>query len=144
MGNESILDTIKVQLGIVPENKDFDQELIMDINAVLFILYQLGLADKSYEIRDNTRTWDSILLKGEQPIALNLIIKWVGLRTRMLFDPPTSSILKDALEANIRELEFRGFITNNYVGEIGSLYGETETDWDKEDLYADGYDDYYD
>ena len=124
--DDSILETIKDQIGIDRKNTDFDRDLIMAINPVLFILFQEGLTVENYEIRDNTTTWDQILLKGEHPVALNVMIKWAGLRTKMLFDPPTSSILRDAIKANIDELEWRGFITNNYVGEIGELYGDSK------------------
>jgi len=122
--DDSILDTVKEQLGIDRDNHDFDRDLILTINSVFFILYQEGLTDGVFEIRDNTKKWDELLLNSEKPLALNSIIRWVALRTRLLFDPPASSIMMDALEQSIAELEWRGFITNNYVGEIEGLYGE--------------------
>ena len=42
MGN-SILITIKKLLGIDPDNKDFDTDIISHINSVFMILYQLGV-----------------------------------------------------------------------------------------------------
>ena len=122
--NASILDSVKDIIGIDPKNIDFDRDVILATNAVLFILYQEGLTDENYRIYDNTKTWEEILLKEQEPEALNTIIEWTGLRTKLLFDPPTSGILMQALKDNIAELEWRGFITNNYVGEIGEIYGE--------------------
>ncbi len=124
--NDSILQTVKDQIGIDRKNSDFDPDLIMCINPVLFILYQEGLTDDNYEIQDDTATWDEILLNEKTPEALNVMVKWVGLRTKLLFDPPTSSVLLQALKDQAAELEWRAFITNNYIGEIGGLYGEVE------------------
>ena len=122
--DDSILETVKDQIGIDRRNTDFDRDLIMCINSILFILYQEGLLQENYEIMDNVPTWQDILLEERSKDALNVLIKWVGLRVRLLFDPPTSSVLLQALKDNAAELEWRAFITNNYVGEIGDLYGE--------------------
>lgn len=122
----SILDSIKEVIGIDKYNTDFNTDLVLAINAVLFILYQEGLADENYKIRDDTKTWDEILLHGVTPDALSAIIEWTALKTKMLFDPPTSSVLAQAIKDNISELEWRAFITNNYVGEIGSIYSVEE------------------
>lgn len=121
--NESILETVKDIIGIERCNHDFDRDLIYAINSVLAILCQEGLADKNYTINDNTKTWNEILLNGQTPEAISFIQQLVGLRTKLIFDPPTSSALMQALKDNIAELEWRGYITNNYIGEIGELYG---------------------
>lgn len=122
--NNSILTTVKEVIGIDAYNTDFDRDVIVAINAVLFILYQEGLTDENYKITGYEKTWSDILLNGVTPEALSAITQWTGLKTKMLFDPPTSSILADAIKNNIAELEWRAFITNNYVGEIGSLYSD--------------------
>ena len=119
--SDSILQTVKDQIGIDRKNVDFDPDLIMCINPILYILYQEGLTDDNYEIQDDTTTWDQILLNEKTPEALNVMVKWVGLRTKILFDPPTSSTLLQALKESAAELEWRAFITNNYVGEIGEI-----------------------
>ena len=123
MTKASIMNSIKNVIGIDEANTDFDKDLVIAINAVLSVLYQLGLADKYYFITDASKTWEDILLEEQTPDALHLIIEWAGLKTKLLFDPPTSGILIQALKDNIAELEWRAFITNNYVGEIGELYG---------------------
>ena len=117
--SDSILLTVKKIVGIDLANEDFDPDLIMAINAVLFILYQEGLTDENYEISDYSKCWSDILLNGVTPDALHEIVEWTGLKTKLLFDPPTSSVLADAIKENVSELEWRSFITNNYVGEIG-------------------------
>lgn len=119
---QSILNTVKGICGIHPTNSDLDRDLIPALNSVLFILYQEGLADESYTVTDELKTWGDILVNGDHPEAINSIAEWVGLRTKLIFDPPTSSALMQALKDNIAELEWRGYITNNYVGEIDKIY----------------------
>lgn len=119
--DESILDSIKTVIGIDRNNFDFDKDLVIAINAVLFIVYQEGLSDEPYRIKDNTSLWSEILVK-EKPIDLDSLITWAALKTKMIFDPPTSSILMQSLNDTLAELEWRGFITQNYVGEIDELY----------------------
>ena len=102
---QSILNTVKDICGIHRANTDFDKDLIPAVNSVLFILYQEGLADESYLISDNTKTWGDILLNESTPEALPAIAEWVSLRTKLIFDPPTSSALMQALKDNIAEIE---------------------------------------
>lgn len=115
--DESIMDSIKETIGIHADNHDFDPNLIIAINAVLFIIYQEGLSDEAYKITDNTTKWSDILLH-EKSIDLSTLITWAGLKTKMIFDPPTSSAISTAIKEAINELEWRGFITQNYIGEI--------------------------
>ena len=61
--NESILDSIKKQLGIVPEYTVFDDQILLYINTTFSTLHQLGIGpDTGYEIVDNTSTWDDIVI----------------------------------------------------------------------------------
>ena len=49
--NGSILDSIKKNLGIVPEYTAFDDQIILDINAAFSTLHQLGFGpDEGFEI----------------------------------------------------------------------------------------------
>ncbi len=118
--DQSILDSVKGAIGIHESNTDFDTNLIPVINSVLYIVYQEGLSDEPYTIKDNTTKWSDILIK-DKPIEIRTLITWVGLKTKSIFDPPTSSALADALKRALDELEWRGFITQNYVGEIGEI-----------------------
>ena len=113
----SILNDVKKQIGIAEANTDFDKDLIININTVLFTLWQMGIIKDDFSIEDNTATWESILLNPEQ-IAIQAMKTWVALKTKMIFDPPTSSVLQQAINANIDELTWRIYITENYVGEI--------------------------
>ena len=113
----SILNDVKKQIGIALSNTDFDQDLIIHINTVLFILWQMGILNDDYQISSNADTWSKILLNPDQ-IVLSALKTWVALKTKLIFDPPTSSVLTQAINANIDELTWRIYITENYVGEI--------------------------
>lgn len=126
----SILDDVKKQIGIYITNTDFDETLIMAINSVLFNMYQMGIVVPNYSISDSTTTWSSVLVNPEN-LAMDTLKTWVGLKVKMIFDPPTSSILAEAIRENLKEMEWRLYITENYVGEIQN--GEPEKP--KEDLW---------
>lgn len=113
----SILDDVKKQIGIYITNSDFDDSLIMAINSVLFNMYQMGIVVPNYSISDSSATWSSVLLNPEN-MAMDTLKTWVGLKVKMIFDPPTSSILAEAIRENLKEMEWRLYITENYVGEI--------------------------
>lgn len=124
--NESIMNTVKDNIGIARENPDFDNRLIEVINTCLLILFQEGVLDTACEITDANDKWEDLPVNENALPFINSIIEWVGARARQIFDPPTSSVLANALQEIRDELEWRNFITNNYVGEIGDLYGEVE------------------
>jgi len=121
--DESILDSVKKLLGVAICNTDFDQDIIIHINSVLFILSQMGIVKTDdFEVVDQSKSWREILTSDQY--NLFAVKSWVGLKVRMLFDPPTSSILAEAIAANLKELEWRIYITENYIGEIESVWSK--------------------
>lgn len=102
--DESILNSIKKLLGPGEEYNHFDQDIIMHINSVFVILYQLGVGLKSFMIEDDSATWSDYL---DDWTNLNLIKTYIYLKVRLMFDPPSSSSVMEAIKENIRELEWR-------------------------------------
>ena len=102
--DESILNSIKKLLGPGEEYAHFDQDIIMHINSVFVILYQLGVGLKSFMIEDDSATWSDYL---DDWTNLNLIKTYIYLKVRLMFDPPSSSSVMEAIKENIRELEWR-------------------------------------
>lgn len=101
----SILDSVKKVLGMDPSYTAFDPDVIMHINTMLSVLNQLGIGpDAGFMIEDNTATWDAFLSTDSR---LNLVKTYVYLRVRLLFDPPTTSFVIDAMAKQIAELEWR-------------------------------------
>lgn len=102
--NGSILDSIKKNLGIVPEYTAFDDQIILDINAAFSTLHQLGFGpDEGFEITGIDEFWSDII---EEP-RFNFVKSYVCMKVRMMFDPPTSSYALDALNKQIAEYEWR-------------------------------------
>lgn len=102
--NSSILDSIKKNLGIVPEYTAFDDQIILDINAAFSTLHQLGFGpDEGFEITGIDEFWSDII---EEP-RFNFIKSYVCMKVRVMFDPPTSSYALDALNKQIAEYEWR-------------------------------------
>ena len=102
---DSILKTIKKLLGISDEETHFDTDIIMHINSVFSILHQLGVGpDKSFSIQDDTATWNDFI---EDDNNFNDVRTYIYLKVRLLFDPPASSSVMNAMERQISELEWR-------------------------------------
>lgn len=101
----SILTSIKKLLGPSEDDTSFDQDIIIHINSVFMVLNQLGIGPpEGFSIADNTATWETYLGTNKN---LESVKTYVYLKTRIVFDPPTSSTLLDALTRNISELEWR-------------------------------------
>ena len=102
--NGSILDSIKKNLGIVPEYTAFDDQIILDINAAFSTLHQLGFGpDEGFEITGIDEFWSDII---EEP-RFNFVKSYVCMKVRVMYDPPTSSYALDALNKQIAEYEWR-------------------------------------
>lgn len=101
---QSILLSIKKLLGLDRNYNAFDTDIIISINSVLNILYQLGIGKKSYSITGETETWFDYLSVRDD---LEMIKSFIYLRVRLLFDPPTTGVLHEAMERQASELEWR-------------------------------------
>ena len=103
--DSSILTSIKKLLGIAEEDKTFDQDIIIHINSVLAILCLLGFGPFSgFLIVDDSAIWSDFL--GESA-NLTLVLSYVYMKVRLMFDPPTIGTVADAINKNISELEWR-------------------------------------
>jgi len=101
----SILGSTKVMLGIVPEYTAFDDQIIMLINTQFLTLFQLGVGpEDGYEIEGYDETWKDYLNDNK---LLNLVITFVHLNVRLMFDPPTNSFAVDAIKKQIDEYTWR-------------------------------------
>lgn len=103
--NESILNSIKKYLGIDQSYNHFDQDIIMNINAALSTLTQLGVGPSTgFSISSSTETWGDFI--GSES-RLEIIKQYVYLQTRMVFDPPSNSTVINAYNTLIEELKWR-------------------------------------
>lgn len=102
--NDSILTSIKKLLGIPEDYDPFDTDIIMHINTVFFSLNQIGIGTPGFTISDKTTTWEDYL---PEVTNLEAVKSYIYLKVRLLFDPPTSSVITDSINRQINELEWR-------------------------------------
>ena len=100
----SILDTVKKSLGLPTTYTHFDDDIILHINSVFMQLYQLGCVSTVKSISDGTETWDGTF--GTTEAFNTLCQSYTCRKVRMLFDPPTGSVLTAYQEA-CKEDEWR-------------------------------------
>lgn len=101
---ESILLSIKKLLGITEDYTVYDVDLIMHINSVFLTLNQLGVGpDNGFSIKDENDTWNKIINDSR----FEAVKSYVYLKVRLLFDPPQSSAVMEAINRMISELEWR-------------------------------------
>lgn len=102
---DSILTSIKLLLGITEDYEYYDGQLIAHINSVFMILNQLGVGPpEGYMIKDKTDTWAEFLTDGTD---LELVKSYVHLKVKLLFDPPSSSVVTESMNRMIAEFEWR-------------------------------------
>lgn len=101
---DSILNTIKKLMGITEEYTHFDQDLIIHINSVLMILNQIGVGKEGFIVRDESDAWGDFIEDEEK---IEGVKTYVFIRTKLVFDPPSSSIVSDSYKKMADELEFR-------------------------------------
>jgi hypothetical protein len=102
---ESILKSTKKTLGLAEDYLVFDQDIITHINSVFSTLTQLGVGPtEGYMIEGDQDLWEDFI--ADDP-TYNSVKSYVYLRVRMLFDPPITSFAIDAIERQIKELEWR-------------------------------------
>jgi hypothetical protein len=101
----SILTSTKKILGLAPDYAAFDDDVLMHINTAFSTLTQLGVGPaEGFMIEDEVAEWSDFIVDDLQ---YNSVKTYVYLKTRMLFDPPTTSFLLDSFAKQIEQLEWR-------------------------------------
>lgn len=116
---DSILTTIKKLLGIDKDYTVFDTDIIIHINSVFSILQEIGVGpDGGFKIHDASENWSDYIQDSN---LLEQVKTYVYLKVRLIFDPPQTSPLIDAINRTISELEWRLSVTvskpNGFGGE---------------------------
>lgn len=105
LDSSSILDSIKSDLGISHHDYGFDREIKDLINGEFMALQQLGVGPKAgFSINSSDEIWGDFV---EDRLMQDSCRTYVYLRVKLLFDPPASSVVADAMKERIAELEFR-------------------------------------
>ena len=106
--NDNILTSIKKMNNVLEDDKSFDQEFILYINSVLMVIMQewYGM-DHAFRLEDGTETWEDLL--GEDT-DYEGVKELIGLKVRLMFDPPSNGTVLQAINDQIQDLEWRLFI----------------------------------
>lgn len=108
---ESILQSIKLMLGIDKNCTDFDQSLMMHINSVCSAMSQLCSGCMIESAED---TWKQKMYWVTTE-AFSMVKSYIYLKVKLLFDPPTNSAVIEAMNRQISELEWRLCISGELV-----------------------------
>ncbi len=105
MAIESILNSVKKNLGLDVSYDVFDPDILMHINTAFFTVTQLGVGlEGGFIVDDDSATWADFLGTSPRWMAVRT---YTFLRVKLLFDPPSTSYLIGAMEKQIQELEVR-------------------------------------
>lgn len=111
--DESILTSVKKLIGMTEEYDVFDIDLITHINSVFMILRQLGVGPTNgFSIKDDSAKWSEFLPLDDP--NFNGVQTYMYLKTQMVFDPPSSSIMKECRQKMLDELEWRLHVEADY------------------------------
>lgn len=107
----SVLNSIKKQLGIFPEDECFDVDITIAINTVLASLNQMGVGKNSgFLIQNASTTWEELFGDDEK---LEFVKTYVFLKCKLLFDPPQNSSTIELYKEQAKELEWRLYSETN-------------------------------
>lgn len=102
---DSILTSIKKMLGISEEYNHFDVDIIIHINSAFSVLTQLGVGPpEGFSIKDSSSVWTDFISNN---LALESVKSYVFLKVKLIFDPPSSSSVIEAMKTQISEFEWR-------------------------------------
>lgn len=113
---DSILADVKQMLSIEPSVTEFDVDILSHINSAFFTLFQLGIGPTSPFYINSDTTWELF----ETIVPKDVVRDYLYLKTKLIFDPPSSSSLIEAIKDRIAELEFRMNIYTDNGGGIVS------------------------
>lgn len=123
---ESILTSIKKLLGIGEEYEHFDADIIMHINSVFMDLTQMGVGPSyGFAIEDDISEWTDFIPDTRK---LQAVKSYIYLRVKLLFDPPTSSSVMEAMNRDIQRYEWRlNVAAETSVSTDDDYYDDTNT-----------------
>lgn len=104
--DESILAEIKKMLGPSETYDHFDTDIRIHINSAFNVLRQLGVGPaEGFHITEDDETWSDFWSGSDHDLAM--IKTYIYARVKLVFDPPTSSVVSQALQDVIKEFEWR-------------------------------------
>ena len=113
--DDSILANISKLLGIQVDENYFDADILIHINTAFNRLCQLGIGpDTPYKITGTQETWSDFMPNVSDYEAVET---YIYLYVRLIFDPPTSGFVTSAIQAEMKELEWRMYVQADNEGD---------------------------
>ncbi|MBR5862155.1 MAG: hypothetical protein IKZ08_02385 [Bacteroidales bacterium] len=102
---DSILKSIKNQLGIADDDASFDDEVSQHINSAFADLSDIGVGpSEGFTIDGPDTIWEEFV---EDANVLSSVKDFVYLTVKLVFDPPTQAALLSSMERRLAKLEWR-------------------------------------
>ena len=103
--DESILLSIRKFIGLGPGDDSFDVDLIILINSEFGVLNQLKVGPTDpFKIDGTSEKWSDFI---DDKKYLEPVKELIGLKVRMMFDPPANQFVMQAFKERADELEWR-------------------------------------
>ena len=101
----SILDTVKKTCGLGSDYDAFDQDILVFLNAAILDLTQNGIGPSDgFTVTDSSQTFEDFV-GGFKNVGA--VATYLSQKTRIAFDPPSSSYVLEAMNKNLAELIWR-------------------------------------
>lgn len=103
--SESILNSVKKLLGYPVDLTNFDTDIMIHINGAFGTLQQRGYGpEDGYYITGPDNIYNEFL---SDPTDINMLKPYLYLKTKLAFDPPSTSFVLESIKEQISEYEFR-------------------------------------
>ena len=102
--DDSILGTVRKMVVGREDDTTFDTDLVIHINTVFDVLYQVGIGTEDpFFITDDSTVWSDFI----DGTLFRSVLSFMVLRVKMLFDPPQSSFVLSSMKEQSEELLVR-------------------------------------
>jgi len=100
----SILQDVRVACNLEENDDAFDGQLIQLTNTMLFRSAQIGVGKKGFAIDGIGQRWTDFV--SESFSEFESLKTYIGLRVRLIFDPPENGAVREVFEKTADELEW--------------------------------------
>jgi hypothetical protein len=103
----SILEDVRIAVGLTKDTVDFDTDLLLHINSAIAELRQNGVGVPT-TVTDVTKTWGDLQdpLRADVNEYFQMVPLFITLSTKLIFDPPPPSTV-EYYSSNISKLLWR-------------------------------------
>lgn len=111
--SDSILSSVKKLIGVSEDDKSFDLDIMLNINAASSTLFQLGVLEKPYTVTSKEDLYEDLIPNGTEDVV-NQIKMYFVYKVRLGFDSSTlSGAMIEVLKEMIKESEWRLMVSFN-------------------------------